>query len=144
MESLFEPYFPNVDATKIFLEEISRNNPEQWKQTELYRMFLKALKNPDNKNIIDDLKSGNLDPLTFSKMTEQTLFKSQFEKIKEIKSVKYKKENNANQMRATTDMFMCRKCHKKECSYYELQTRSADEPMTKFIRCCNCGYEWRQ
>jgi DNA-directed RNA polymerase subunit M/transcription elongation factor TFIIS len=42
-----------------------------------------------------------------------------------------------------TDLFKCGRCHKKECTYYELQTRSADEPMTKFITCLNCGNHWR-
>ncbi len=43
-----------------------------------------------------------------------------------------------------TDMFKCGRCHKRETTYYELQTRSADEPMTKFINCLNCGNRWRQ
>ena len=43
-----------------------------------------------------------------------------------------------------TDMFKCNQCHKRETTYYELQTRSADEPMTKFINCLNCGNRWRQ
>jgi len=43
-----------------------------------------------------------------------------------------------------TDMFKCGRCHKRETTYYELQTRSADEPMTKFITCLNCGNHWRQ
>ena len=43
-----------------------------------------------------------------------------------------------------TDMFKCGQCHKRETTYYELQTRSADEPMTKFINCLNCGNRWRQ
>jgi len=43
-----------------------------------------------------------------------------------------------------TDQFKCRRCQKRECTYYELQTRSADEPMTIFITCLNCGKEWRQ
>jgi transcription elongation factor S-II len=42
-----------------------------------------------------------------------------------------------------TDLFKCGRCHKRECTYYELQTRSADEPMTKFITCINCGSHWK-
>ncbi len=43
-----------------------------------------------------------------------------------------------------TDMFRCTKCGKRQCTYYEMQTRSADEPMTIFVRCLNCGKRWRQ
>lgn len=43
-----------------------------------------------------------------------------------------------------TDQFRCGKCKKRECTYYELQTRSADEPMTIFICCLNCGKRWRE
>jgi len=41
-------------------------------------------------------------------------------------------------------MFTCKRCHKSKTRYWEMQTRSADEPMTIFIRCLNCGKEWRQ
>ncbi len=43
-----------------------------------------------------------------------------------------------------TDMFRCGKCGKRQCTYYEQQTRSADEPMTIFVLCLNCGKKWRQ
>ena len=43
-----------------------------------------------------------------------------------------------------TDQFQCKRCNKRECTFYELQTRSADEPMTIFINCLNCGKHWRQ
>jgi DNA-directed RNA polymerase subunit M/transcription elongation factor TFIIS len=43
-----------------------------------------------------------------------------------------------------TEMFKCSRCGKRQCTYYEMQTRSADEPMTQFIRCLNCGKQWRQ
>jgi DNA-directed RNA polymerase subunit M/transcription elongation factor TFIIS len=43
-----------------------------------------------------------------------------------------------------TDRFRCSRCQKRQCSYYELQTRSADEPMTIFISCLNCGKHWKQ
>ena len=44
---------------------------------------------------------------------------------------------------AMTDQYKCGKCKKRETSFYELQTRSADEPMTTFITCLNCGHRWR-
>tara|TARA_B110000908_G_C10226457_1_gene438191 strand:+ start:734 stop:1291 length:558 start_codon:yes stop_codon:yes gene_type:complete len=43
-----------------------------------------------------------------------------------------------------TDLFHCLRCHSNNCSYYQLQTRSADEPMTTFITCLNCGKKWKE
>ena len=39
--------------------------------------------------------------------------------------------------------FVCFKCKKNNCSHYQLQTRSADEPMTTFISCNECGNRWK-
>mmetsp|Transcript_11207 Transcript_11207/g.20295 ORF Transcript_11207/g.20295 Transcript_11207/m.20295 type:complete len:310 (-) Transcript_11207:820-1749(-) len=44
---------------------------------------------------------------------------------------------------AVTDIFQCSKCKQRKCSYFQLQTRSADEPMTTFVTCVNCGNKWR-
>ena len=41
-------------------------------------------------------------------------------------------------------LFTCGKCKSKKTTYYEMQTRSADEPMTAFISCLNCGKRWKQ
>ena len=45
---------------------------------------------------------------------------------------------------AMTDIFKCRKCSSRSCTYYEVQTRSADEPMTQFITCLDCNNNWKQ
>lgn len=37
----------------------------------------------------------------------------------------------------------CGKCKKNRITFYELQTRSADEPMTCFYRCLTCGNRWK-
>lgn len=38
----------------------------------------------------------------------------------------------------------CRKCKRKtKCDYYQLQTRSADEPMTTFVTCLECDARWK-
>lgn len=44
---------------------------------------------------------------------------------------------------AITDQFKCGRCKKRECIYRELQLRSADEPMTVFVTCTNCGNRWK-
>jgi DNA-directed RNA polymerase subunit M/transcription elongation factor TFIIS len=45
---------------------------------------------------------------------------------------------------AMTNTFKCKKCGSRETSYYEVQTRSADEPMTQFITCLGCYNHWKQ
>ena len=40
-------------------------------------------------------------------------------------------------------MFKCPKCKHRKTTYYSMQTRSADEPMTNFITCLNCQHRWK-
>ena len=40
-------------------------------------------------------------------------------------------------------LFKCRKCKSTKTSYYQMQTRSADEPMTTYVTCRNCGLKWK-
>lgn len=37
----------------------------------------------------------------------------------------------------------CPKCHNLEAYFWEVQTRSADEPATKFMKCTKCKHTWR-
>ena len=39
--------------------------------------------------------------------------------------------------------FTCGKCKSKKTTYYQMQTRSADEPMTTFVTCQNCKNRWK-
>ena len=65
-------------------------------------------------------------------------------------------ERNQNKytpvIEASTDTYECWKCKAShpnnremytQCSYYQLQTRSADEPMTTFVTCIKCGCRWK-
>jgi hypothetical protein len=46
-------------------------------------------------------------------------------------------------LRQTSDRFKCSNCGQRRTTYYQLQTRSADEPMTVFVTCVNCGRRWK-
>lgn len=39
-------------------------------------------------------------------------------------------------------ILVCPKCKSKNTEYYQKQTRSADEPMTTFANCQDCGKRW--
>mmetsp|Transcript_31859 Transcript_31859/g.55956 ORF Transcript_31859/g.55956 Transcript_31859/m.55956 type:complete len:106 (+) Transcript_31859:90-407(+) len=39
---------------------------------------------------------------------------------------------------------LCPKCKNKTAYYTQLQTRSADEPMTTFYRCTECHFQWKE
>jgi DNA-directed RNA polymerase subunit M/transcription elongation factor TFIIS len=44
---------------------------------------------------------------------------------------------------ASVQMY-CSACKKKtNCDYYQMQTRSADEPMTTFVTCLECDKRWK-
>ncbi len=38
----------------------------------------------------------------------------------------------------------CPNCGNKEAYFWTQQTRSADEPETKFYECTKCGHRWRE
>jgi DNA-directed RNA polymerase subunit M/transcription elongation factor TFIIS len=40
-------------------------------------------------------------------------------------------------------LFKCGKCKSVKTTYYQMQTRSADEPMTTFVTCKNCSNRWK-
>lgn len=50
----------------------------------------------------------------------------------------------ANEHRQRTEI-LCPVCDHREAYFYQMQTRSADEPMTTFYQCVSrtCGHHWR-
>ena len=61
---------------------------------------------------------------------------------KELKEKEMIEEMSSQQI-APKGMFKCGKCKSDKTSYYQMQTRSADEPMTTFVRCIDCGKRWK-
>jgi len=75
-------------------------------------------------------------------MTHQEMDQQQWQLLIEQK-IKRDASKYNNNIEASTDIYTCKKCKSKKCTYYELQTRSADESATIFVTCLNCGKNWR-
>jgi len=96
-----------------------------------------------NHRLVERLKEGEFLPHDIPFMTYAELFPENWGTLIEQATKREAKMLEVDKS-AATDMFRCSRCGKRQCTYYEMQTRSADEPMTQFIRCLNCGKQWRQ
>ena len=95
-----------------------------------------------NKILLKNLKKKNLTPQKLAFMSHQEMKPELWKQMIQNKIERIKQSTKVD-MSAATDEFECYKCRKRVCTYYQLQTRSADEPMTTFITCMNCGNHWR-
>ena len=96
-----------------------------------------------NNELRDNLITGELFVEDFCRMTTAEMATSKQRRADE-KTIKENLEKKRPfTAEATTDQFKCGKCKQRKCTYYQLQTRSADEPMTVFVTCVSCGNKWK-
>ena len=96
-----------------------------------------------NTHLYEKIKQGDLQIEHLVTMKAVDLAPSLYTEMRDRMILREQQQLEGNKSIAT-DMFRCGRCHKREATFYELQTRSADEPMTKFITCVNCGNHWKQ
>ena len=96
-----------------------------------------------NTNFLKNTNNGKIDISNIANISIYDIFPENWKEILELKSKKDKLKYELKP-EAMTDVFKCRKCGSRSTSYYEVQTRSADEPMTQFITCLDCNNRWKQ
>ncbi len=97
----------------------------------------------NNPTLLKRLKKKEFQPHQLAFMSHQQMFPSKWKPLIDAKIARDKNATEVN-LAAATDQFHCFKCKKNICTYYQQQTRSADEPITTFISCLNCGSAWKQ
>ena len=107
--------------------------------TDRLRSIYINLKNPE---LLKQIKNGEITPQNLAFMSHQEMDPAAWRKLIDAK-IKRDANKYSNNTQASTDMFTCKKCRGKRCTYYELQTRSADEPATIFVTCLDCGKNWK-
>ncbi|KAF3762204.1 transcription elongation factor [Cryphonectria parasitica EP155] len=108
------------------------------------RSLFQNLKVKSNTELRRKVRLGEIAATDFIKMTQDEL-KSQEHKERD-KALEKENLNNAQVAqpeKSISDALTCGKCGQKKVSYTQAQTRSADEPMTTFCECLNCGNRWK-
>jgi transcription elongation factor S-II len=95
-----------------------------------------------NSVLLNHVKDGTVPVKALAFMTHQEMQPEKWDALIQAK-IKKDKSKYDTQQEAMTDTFKCRKCHSNKCSYYQMQTRSADEPMTTFVTCLECANRWK-
>lgn len=121
----------NNEFKKIYTNKIKTflNNIDPESKSVITQPLLQDILNDDNFEYVrlPFMSPKELNPEHWKNLTEE------FDKKEEIlHSFKQK----------TTDEFRCGKCGKRETTYYQVQTRSADESITTFVTCQHCGNRW--
>jgi DNA-directed RNA polymerase subunit M/transcription elongation factor TFIIS len=119
---------------------------KKWENPYFKQLYVDRLRtivnNLKHTEILQQLQSEELKPQVFAFMTHQEMNPERWSSLIQQKIKRDASKFNTN-IEASTDMFTCKKCKSKKCTYYELQTRSADEPATIFITCLDCGKHWK-
>ena len=94
-----------------------------------------------NEELLNKIKKDEIDIENIAYIDSRKLKPEEWEKYEKKEKAIYDIIHN-DELSQVTDMFKCGKCKKRKCTYYQLQIRSSDEPMTTFITCVNCNHKW--
>jgi len=131
-------------------EASSRKIVKKWDNTQFVQLYVDRfrsiflnIRNPEKcGDLLSAVRTGEIAPQTVAFMTHQEFSPQHWRELID-KKIKRDASRFTTNIEASTDMFTCKKCRSKRCTYYELQTRSADEPATIFITCLDCGKNWK-
>jgi DNA-directed RNA polymerase subunit M/transcription elongation factor TFIIS len=95
-----------------------------------------------NKNLLHKITHNEIDPYQLAFLKPYEIFPENWEKI--ISKQKATDEFlYSDKLLSFTEEYKCGRCKKSRCSYYELQTRCADEGFITYITCLECGHKWK-
>jgi len=134
----------------ILNHSISRCNDAAWENYKFVNIYKHKFlqiqynirKSPELKKNILEKKLKTYDVIEMR--PEQLWFDGPSAKQVEKKvHIDIRKQAIIKEIQNQDGLFKYGKCRSMKTSYYQMQTRSADEPMTVFVSCLNCGKNWK-
>ena len=127
-------------------ESESKKIVKKWENPHFAQIYIDRFRsiyhNLKNVELLQQIKNNEITVQSVAFMTHQEMKPAQWSTLINQK-IKRDAAKYTMNIEASTDMFTCKKCKSKKCTYYELQTRSADEPATIFVTCLDCGKHWK-
>ncbi|CAM0877242.1 unnamed protein product [Alopecurus aequalis] len=136
-----DPYRVAVTVESALFERLGRSTGAHKMKYRSILFNLKADNNPDFRRrvLLGEVRHGSLVDITPDDMASDAR-KLENQQIKQKALFDCER---ASAPKASTDQFKCGRCGQRKTTYYQLQTRSADEPMTTFVTCVNCNNHWK-
>lgn len=113
---------------------------------EMYKFKYLEIKNALKNGLFERLKNKELKIKSLVTMNPDMILpegpyaKALFDNIQKDLEIE---RNKAKLDEEYEGIFKCKKCGSKKTTYYQLQTRSADEPMTTYVTCKDCENHWK-
>ncbi|XP_056618648.1 transcription elongation factor A protein 3 isoform X4 [Triplophysa dalaica] len=108
------------------------------------RSRMSNLKDPKNPNLRKNVLAGAIELSRIASMTAEEMASDELKQLRNVLTQEAIREHQMAKTGGTsTDLLQCGKCKKRNCTYNQVQTRSADEPMTTFVLCNECGNRWK-
>jgi len=127
-------------------EATQRKIVKKWENPHFVQLYKDRLRsvyiNLKHPELLEQIRKQDITPQSVAFMTHQEFRPDHWHNLIQRK-IKRDASKYVDNTQASTDMFTCKKCRSKRCTYYELQTRSADEPATIFVTCLDCGKHWK-
>lgn len=135
---------PDLLAAKIEDAIFKEFKNTDMKYKNRVRSRVSNLRDAKNSQLRENVLLGAISPEKIAVMSADEMASDEMKQLRQ----KFTKESiNDHQMAVQsgtrTDLLKCSKCKKRNCDYNQVQTRSADEPMTTFVLCNECGHRWK-
>ena len=109
--------------------------------------IMRNLKDEKNDSFRNNIINGSIKPEDLCTMEVTDMLDKKKQEELENEKKKLVEEISSDWIekhgQITEGVYKCRNCGGKKTVQKELQTRSADEPMTIFITCVNCKNTWK-
>lgn len=128
-------------------EATSKNIIKKWENRYFLRIYVDRLRSiytnlSNHAEFRKKILNGEITFEQLSKITHQEMCPDMWNDLIQMK-IKRDESKYKNRIEANTDVYVCKKCRSRKCVYCAVQTRSADEQMSIFVSCLDCGANWK-
>uniref|UniRef100_A0A4W5RAL4 Transcription elongation factor A (SII), 3 n=1 Tax=Hucho hucho TaxID=62062 RepID=A0A4W5RAL4_9TELE len=142
----FKEFGTNCDSMAAEIEDhiYTEMGATDMKYKNRVRSRISNLKDPKNPGLRRNVLAGGIELRRFAIMSAEEMASDELKQLRNNLTKEAIREHQLSKTSGTiSDLFQCSKCSKKNCTYNQMQTRSADEPMTTFVLCNECGNRWK-